>query len=71
MSIYAIGFGIMLLLIQAYSASQKEVESKIPLWKALLMSVLWFLTVPFFILAKADIKGVSKSIQKLFNMPIA
>lgn len=71
MSIYPIGFGVVLLLIQAYSASQKEAENKIKLWKALLMSALWFLTVPFYLLAKSDLGGVSKSIKKLFNMPIA
>jgi len=71
MSIYAIGFGIMLLLIQVYSGAQKEVKNKVALWKAILMSTFWFITVPCYVLAKADVGGVSKAIKKLFNMPIA
>jgi len=71
MSIYAIGFGIMLLIVQAYSASQSNPERKIALWKAIIMSVFWFLTVPAYLLMKADVGGVSASIKKIFKSPIA
>tara|TARA_Y100001936_G_C15944047_1_gene596378 strand:- start:99 stop:314 length:216 start_codon:yes stop_codon:yes gene_type:complete len=71
MSIYAIGFGVMMLLIQAYSASQKDIKKKVSLVSAILMSVFWFITAPLYIVAKTHKGGVSNAIKKLFNLPIA
>jgi hypothetical protein len=71
MAIYAMGFGLVLLMVQAYSASQKDIEKKVVLWKAILMSLFWFITLPVYMLAKADVCGLSKAIKKLFNMPVA
>jgi hypothetical protein len=71
MSIYAIGVGVMLLLVQVYSASQKDAKNKIALWKAILMSVLWFVVLPIYVIDKSDIGGLSTSIKKLLKLPIA
>ena len=64
MTFFALGFATMLLALQVYSFSQPDTK-KIPIWKAIILSVGWPITISVFI-ATMVISGKSpKAIAKL------
>lgn len=73
MTIFALGFATMLLALQVYSFSQPK-GKKVPIWKAVVFSLGWPITLACFFLKMAfsgkSLKEMCKEALKHLRKPI-